>query len=147
VGKHSIKEYMRKLAAFFLITVVLNVGCIKAITKTDKYEEIPSMLNILTNKVQSAVEDGYFANGEQVLLAYVSEKYPNVYNWFEDRSYELRIDVVDGYAVVMVCDEGMPVFEDTYCNAGFPDKDHRGTSDFKSCEITMTIEEVKNICE
>ncbi len=104
------------------------------------------MLNVLTNMVQSAVEQGYYEKGNQAVLEYVGKKNPNILKWFDENRYELRIGVVGDYAVVAVCDKGKPVFEDTYCNAGYPDKDHRSNPDLKSCAITMTTDEVKSFC-
>ena len=135
----------RSFLPFFLIIIILISGCVSAVKK---HEDTPSMLTLLTNKAQIAVEDGYFEEGgEQAVLEDVSKKNPNVYNWFIERGYEIRVGVVIGYAVVMVCDKGNPVFEDTYCNGGDPDKDHRGNPNLKSCEITMTIEDVKKFCQ
>ena len=111
------------------------------------YEEIPSMLNVLTNKAQSAFEQGYFEKDEQAVRDYIGKKNPEVLGWFDNNNYELKIGVVGGYSVVMVCDKGRPIFEDTYCNPGYPDKDHRGNQNLRSCEITMTVEEVERFCK
>ncbi len=105
------------------------------------------MLNILTNTVQSAVEQGYFQKGESAIWDYVSKKNPNIFNWFKENKYELKVDVVDDYAIVMVCDKGKPIFEDTFCEAGFPDKDHRNNPNLNLCKITMTAEEVQSVCQ
>ena len=105
------------------------------------------MLNLLTNIAQSAVEQGYFAGGEEAVLKYISEKNPNVYGWVQEHSYEIRVGLIDNYAAIMVCDDGKPVFEDTFCESGPPDKDHRGNTNQEPCEITMTREEVKDICK
>lgn len=141
------KKDLKQFLSFLLLAIILFTGCLPYVSKVTDYEEIPSMLNVLTNNVQSAVEQGYFKKGEQAVLEYVSEKNPNVLNWFNEHKYELRVGVVDIYAVVMVCDNGKPIFEDTYCDPGFPDKDHRGNTNLKSCKITMTSEEVRNFCQ
>ncbi len=142
------KRYKRNFLLCLLIVAVLIAGCLSITTKIKNYEEIPSMLNVLTNKVQIAVEDGYLnKGGEQAVFEYIGKKNPDVLNWFKTREYELSIGVVDIYAVVIVCDDGKPVFEDTYCDPGHPDKDYTNNPNVKSCEITMTIEEVKEICQ
>lgn len=139
--------YNRNFLPLILIVTILLAGCLSTVTYDNNYEEIPSMLDVLTSKVQIAVEDGHLDKGEQAVLEYVSNINPNVYNWFIERGYEIRVGVVSDYAVVMICDKGQPVFEDTYCDSGPPDKDHRGNPNLKSCEITMTDEEVKDICK
>ena len=131
--------------ALLLSTILLN-GCLHVLTSVKNYDEIPSMLNLLTNKVQVALEDGYFDKGEPAIIEYIKKKNPNVYEWFMKHKYEIKVGVVSDYAVVMVCDNGKPIFEDTYCRSGPPDKDHRGNKDLKSCEITMTVQEINNIC-
>lgn len=104
------------------------------------------MLNVLTNKAQSALEQGY--KDEQAIRDYVGKKNPDVLKWFDENNYELRMGGIGNYAVVMVCDEGRPVFEDTYCNPGSPDKDHRGNQNLGVCELTMTtVEEVNRFCK
>jgi len=130
-----------------LLFFVTCLGCSPYGIKEKNYEEIPSMLNLLTNKVQSAVEEGYFENGEQAVLEYVAEKDPSILKWFDEQKYKLRIGVINNYAVVAVCDDDKPIFEDTYCRPGKPDKDHRLNSDLKSCDITMTAEEISSICQ
>jgi len=142
---------MRKYKNHFLLSLMavafLLAGCLPTIKGAKDYEEIPPMLTILTNKAQLAIEEGYHDKGEQAVLDYVGNKNPEVLEWFADRNYELRVGVVADYAVVLVCDEGRPIFEDTNCNPGFPDKDYRSNNNLKSCEITVTIEEVKKFCE
>jgi hypothetical protein len=105
------------------------------------------MLNILTNKAQLAVEEGLFnTGGEQAVLEYIGKKNSNVLNWFAERNYELKIGIIAGMAVVLVCDQGKPVFEDTYCNPGAPDKNRLNSSP-QSCEIIMSEIEVSEICK
>lgn len=130
-----------------LLGFVLLTGCLSAVSNARDYEEIPSMLNVLTNIVQSAVEQGYYEKGEQAVMEYVDKKNPNILKWFTENNYELRLGVVSVYGVVVVCDNGKPIFEDTYCNAGYPDKDHRNNPNLTSCEITMSPDEVKSICQ
>ncbi|MCC6545312.1 MAG: hypothetical protein IT392_12580 [Nitrospirae bacterium] len=105
------------------------------------------MLNLLTNKAQSAMEQGYFEKDELSVRDYIGKMNPDVLEWFDKNKYELKMGVVGDHSVVMVCDEGRPIFEDTYCNPGYPDKDHRGNQNLKSCEITMTAEEIKRLCK
>jgi len=129
------------------IFIILFAGCTFPGIKTQHFEEIPSMLNVLTNKAQIAVEEGLFnSGGEQAVLEYISKKNPNVLNWFAKRNYELKIGVLADKAVVLVCDEGKPIYEDTYCNPGAPDKNHRNSS-LQACEITMSEIEVTEICK
>ena len=132
---------------FALLLIVLLTGCVHRFCNGKNYEEIPPMLQLITNNAQRAVEEGYFTQGEEAVLEYIREKNANAYNWFQEREYQIRVGQVDGYAVVTVCDEGKPVFEDTFCEAGRPDKDHRGNASQESCEITMTPKEVQMICE
>lgn len=141
------KIFKRYSSPLLFIVMPLLIGCFSSVAVANNYEEIPSMLNVLTNKVQSAVEKGYYEKGEQAVLDYVNKKNPNVMRWFAENNYELRVGVVGDYAVVTVCDEGRPIFEDTYCNPGYPDKDHRKNRTLKSCEITMTAEEAKSFCQ
>ena len=108
------------------------------------YEEIPPMLSVLTNVAQGAVEKGYSVQGQDSALVYIGKEKPQFIDWFRGHWYQLLIEKVADYAVVMVCDNGKAVFEDTYCKEGFPDKDHRGKN--IGCEITMTEEEVEEIC-
>ena len=136
-----------KYRGYFILVVFLVVILSANCASTATYEEIPSMLNILTNKAQSALEQGQFEKGEQAVIDYIRIKNPNVVEWFVKNNYKLRLGVIGDYAVVVVCDKGRPIFEDTYCNPGYPDKDHRGNKNLKLCEITMTIEEVKNFCQ
>jgi len=142
---------MRQFKSRFILSLVavtlLFVGCIPAIKSAKDYEEIPPILSILTNKAQLAIEEGYSDKGEQAVFDYIEKKNPNVLEWFKENNYRLRVGVVADYAVVLVCDENRPVFEDTYCNSGFPDKDHRSDNNLRPCEITMTIEEVKEYCQ
>lgn len=140
-------EYRRQFFISLLLVTILITSCLPATLNANNYEEIPSMLDVLTKIVQNAVEQGYFEKGEQTVLEYVYKKNPNNLDWFAKHKYELRIGVVGNYAVVMVCDKGKPIFEDTYCKSGYPDKDHRGNPNLKSCEITMTVEEVNSICQ
>ena len=138
---------MRKYGGYFISFSFLLIVVTNCQTSSkNNYDEIPSMLNIVTNKAQSALEQGYFEKGEQAVLDYIGKKNQNVYKWFTENNYELRTKPIDGYAVVMVCNEGKPIFEDTYCKPGKPDKDHRGNQTLKSCDITMTIKEVKDFC-
>jgi hypothetical protein len=141
------RQYKKSFLLSLVAVTILLVGCFPTIKGAKDYEEIPPMLDILTNKVQLAIEEGYYDKGEQAVLAHVGMKNPDVLEWFAVRNYELRVGIIADYAVVLVCDEGRPIFEDTYCNPGFPDKDHRSNNNLKSCEISMTIEEVKKFCE
>lgn len=141
------KNYRGRFSYTVLFAFVLLTGCLSAVSNAKDYEEIPSMLNILTNLVQSAVEQGYYEKGDQAVTEYVGKKNPNILKWFAENNYEVRWRVVMSYGVVVVCDRGKPIFEDTYCNAGYPDKDHRGNPNLTSCEITMTPDEVKSICQ
>lgn len=134
----------RYCISFIVIAIFLFIGC--QTIPIRHYEEIPSMLDVLTNKAQSAIEQGY--KDEHAIRDYVGKKNPDVLKWFDENNYELRMGGVGTYAVVMVCDEGRPIFEDTYCNSGFPDKDHRGNQSLVVCEFTMTtIEEVNRFCK
>lgn len=142
---------MRRIRGKFLtellIVIFIFSGCAFQINKAQNFEEIPSMLNLLTNKAQIAVEEGLFNNGgEQAVLEYINNKNPNVLSWFNERNYELKIGVIADIAVVLVCDHGKPIFEDTYCNPGAPDKDHSKSS-LQSCKITMSEIEVAEICK
>ena len=139
--------YKRSLFFILLLATIILTSCSYVVNSHKNYDEIPSMLNVLTNKVQIAFEDGYFDKGKEAGLEYIRKKYPNVYDWFDKRQYEIEVGTVDEYAVVMVCDKGRPIFEDTYCSGGPPDIDHRNELNLKSCKITMTVEEVKNICK
>jgi hypothetical protein len=94
---------MRYFTIVFLLSIFLLAGCPPFVNKSASYEEIPSMLNVLTNSVQSAVEQGYFNNGEQAVIDYVRSKNPNIIDWFEENNFNLRVDVVEDIAVVMVC--------------------------------------------
>ncbi len=127
----------------FILLLIFIVGC--GLKYTKDYEEIPSMLNILTNKVQLAVNNKKIANNKDELIKYLKSNHQNTYNWFTEHGYEINVDLIKGIAVVMICDDGKPVFEDTYCHAGAPDKDYR-KSNLTSCETTMTEKEVKQIC-
>jgi|GEM_PF-2372776 len=130
-----------------LLLTLLFSGCLYNTYTSKSYDEIPPMLCLLTNKAQSAIEQGYFAQGEQAVLDYLASKNPNVYNWFTERNFKVRVNVVDDYAVVLVCDGGKSIFEDTYCSSGPPDKDHREKTNQKACEFSMTTEEIKSFCE
>jgi len=123
------------------------VGCAIITTRSEHYEEVPSMLNLLTNKAQIAVEEDIFnSGGEQAVFEYIIKNNPNVLNWFAENKYELKIRTVADTAVILVCDEGKPIFEDTYCNAGAPDRDYRNTT-LMTCEITMSEAEINEICK
>lgn len=134
---------------FFLLLAVAisHSGCISTIKGVKNYEEIPPMLYILTNKAQLAIEEGYYDRGEQAVLDYIGGRNPVVLEWFKDRNYKIKVGMIVNYAVVLVCDEDKPIFEDTYCNSGPPDKDFRSNNDLYTCQITMTNEEVKNFCQ
>lgn len=139
------KKYPGYFIPFIFLAIILLTSC-KTLPK-QRYEEIPSMLNLLTNKAQSAFEQGYFDKGEYAVREYISNRNPEVLGWFDKNNYELRIGVVGGYSVVMVCDKSGPIFEDTYCNPGYPDKDHRDNQNLRLCELTMTVEEVERFCK
>jgi len=134
--------FKRCAAIIFLLSLILS--CSHLSDKKDQYDEISPMLNVLTNVVQRAVEQGYSDKGEQAVLEYISQKKPNYSKWFEDRGYRIRFSEIADYAVVMICDDDKAVFEDTYCKPGPPDKDHRGKG--IPCEFTMTEEEARQIC-
>lgn len=137
--KFPLKRY-----ALFVLLFTLLISCSYLPSSTKQYEEITPMLTVLTNVAQRAIEQGYYDKGEQAVLEYISQKKPQYTKWFEDRGYKIKVSEVADHAVVLICDYGKAVFEDTYCSAGFPDKDHRGKS--IPCEFTMTKEEVKQIC-
>ena len=130
-----------------LLSLLFLAGCATKSPESSGYAEVPSMLNVLTNKAQMAVEEGlYDKGGEAAVVEYVNTKNPNILTWFSDNALELRVGVIADTAVVMVCDHGIPVYEDTYCRPGKPDKDHRNSS-LHLCEITMTKDEVSEICD
>ena len=133
-------KYKKYLIPF---VIILLSGC--QILPNRDYEELPSMLTVLTIKAQGALEQGYFGD-EQTARDHVRSKNPEVWEWFDKNGYELRMGKVGDYAVVTVCDKNRPIFEDTFCKAGYPDKDHRKDHDTKSCGLTMTVEEVDGIC-
>ena len=136
---------VRKCTVCLFLLFIVS-GCAQISKGTKDYEEIPPMLSVLTNVAQSAIEQGYFQNGEQSVLDYIAKKKPKYTKWFEERGYKIRVAEVANHAVVMVCDDGKAVFEDTYCSGAFPDKDHSANSNQIGCEITMTKEEIKRIC-
>jgi len=130
-----------------LILIFVSAGCVFHGSNPQQYEEIPSMLNVLTTKAQIAVEDGVFnAGGEQAVIEFIRTKNSNVLSWFTERNYELKIGVIAGTAVVLVCDQNKPIYEDTYCKPGAPDKNHINSS-LQSCEITMSEIEIAEICK
>ncbi len=130
-----------------LITIWTCAGCIFHSTRTQHDEQIPSMLNLVTNKAQIAVEEEvYTTGGEQAVIAYIRSKNPDVLGWFTERDYELKIGVVADTAVVLVCDQGKAVYEDTYCRPGKPDRDHSGSAT-RDCKVTLTESEIAEICE
>ncbi|MDD3815548.1 MAG: hypothetical protein PHZ02_12990 [Desulfocapsaceae bacterium] len=130
-----------------LILIFVSAGCAFHGSNLQQYEEIPSMLNVLTNKAQIAVEDGVFnTGGEQAVIEFIRTKNSNVLSWFTERNYELKIGVIADTAVVMVCDQNKPIYEDTYCKSGAPDKNHIN-SYLQSCEITMSEIEIAGICK
>ena len=131
----------------FLVGSVLFCGCSTCKIFGRNYDEIPPMLDVLTKKVQVALEKGYYKGDENALLEYVAQKDPNTLNWFVDKNYEIRVSEIAENAVVLICDDGKALFEDTSCKSGPPDRDYRNNSTCKPCEITMTLEEVKAICE
>ena len=138
---------IRKRGSFCFIVILLLSGCVFSDPKSKDYSEVPSMLNVLTNKAQIAIEEGiYTQGGETAVLAYIRNKNPNILIWFSDQGLELRIGEIANTAIVMVCDHGVPIYEDTYCNPGAPDKDHRASSGAQ-CEIAMTKVEVFKICD
>lgn len=139
------KKYLGYFISFIFFSSILFTSC--QTLPNQHYEEIPSMLNVLTNKAQSALEQGYFQKGDQAVREYIARKNPNILKWFTDHNYDLQFGVVGDYAIVMVCNESRPIFEDTYCNPGYPDKDHRVNHNLGSCEFTMTVEEVKSFCK
>lgn len=141
------KNFYRNAFFGFLLLILFFSGCLYNKYASERYQEIPPMLRLLTNKAQNAIEQGYFDKGEQAVLDYLANKNPNVCNWFKDRNLKVRVNEVDGYAVVLVCDGEKPIFEDTYCSAGPPDKDYREETIKKTCEFSMTINEIKNICD
>ncbi len=140
-------KFFEKIASVVILIVSLSLsGCAFQSAKSQGYPEVPSMLNVMTNKAQIAVEEGlYDIGGESAVLEYVSNKSPNNVKWFSDRDLQLKIGVVSDTAVVMVCDQGIPVYEDTYCRPGAPDKDHR-VSSLQLCEITITEEDILKAC-
>lgn len=73
---------MRQYKCSFLLSLVavtiLIAGCFPIIKGARDYEEIPPMLNILTNKAQLAIEEGYYNGGEKAVLDFVGNKNPDV---------------------------------------------------------------------
>ena len=142
---------MKRIRKIFLTEIIILLfvctGCAFHGTKTQQYEEIPSMLNVLTNKAQIAVEEGVFnAGGEQAVIEFIRNKNSNILSWFTERNYELKIGVITDIAVVLVCDQNKPIYEDTYCKPGAPDKNH-STSSLRACEIKMSEIEIAGICK
>jgi len=130
-----------------LLTFVLFNGCLSTFFNTKNYEEIPSMLTNITRNAQMAIKKGHDKNGEEAILKYIQEKNPDIYSWFQEQGYKIKVKKVDAYAVVLICDKDEPLFEDTYCNSGKPDKDYTEQSKVGPCEVTMTIDEVRKICK
>ena len=133
----------RKCTAYLFLRLIV-IGCARPSNGIKNYEEIPPMLSVLTNVAQGGIEKGYSEKGEQSVLNFITQKKPILIEWFKNRGYKVQVAKVADRAVVMVCDNGEAIFEDTYCNGGFPDKDHRGKD--IGCEFTMTEEEVKKNC-
>ena len=132
--------------AVVVLTALFLTGCFHQKQASNGYAEVPPMLSIVTLKAQVAVEQGVSQNGESAVLEAVGGMNSNVVDWFDEQGLELKIGTVADTAVVLVCDQGTPVYEDTYCQPGAPDRDHRG-SGLESCEITMTEQDVLEICE
>ncbi len=127
---------------FILLFVITAFGC-SMVDRKASYEEIPPMLSTLTNKAQRAVEKGHSKQDE--IYNYTFSKNPNILRWFEDNGYRLKFSAESGHAIVMVCDGGRALFEDTYCKSGRPDRDFTGTK--TDCKLTLSKAEVAEICE
>jgi uncharacterized protein YcfL len=136
----------RVVLVVVVMTFLLLSGCSNQKQVPKSYAEVPSMLNILTNKAQVVVENGGSGQNEVAVLKAVREMNPKVASWFDDQALELKIGAVAETAVVMVCDQGRPVYEDTYCQPGAPDRDHRN-SGLETCEITITEQDLMDICQ
>ena len=137
---------MKRVQNVYFIIILAMIGAC-AVPKTRHYEEIPSMLNLVTSKAQIAVDDGvYKTGGQRAVIEYIRSKNPEVLRWFTERDYELIIGVVADTAVVLVCDQGKPVYEDTYCRPGKPDRDHSDSA-LEACVITLSESQIAEICD
>lgn len=130
----------------YAMAVVLLTGCLPAISKEDRHVEVPPMLDVLTNVAQSALEQGYFDGNEAAVVEYIRKRKPNIYNWFNERDYRIRVKAIANVAVVLICSKNRPIFEDTYCRSGPPDRDYTETQGTTACEFTMTSGEILIIC-
>jgi hypothetical protein len=147
MGGDTLKTKPNYLPALLVIFTILLTGCSTTTINAKDYEEIPSMLNVLTNKIQLAVEDGHFAAGEKALMEHMNKAHPNILKWFDEHGYTVKADVKSGRAVVMICDGEKPLFEDTNCAAGKPDKDHRNSTLPEPCIPTMSANDVAVVCQ
>lgn len=59
-----------KIIGYVIPAILLLTSCSHSVSNS-KYDEIPSMLNVLTNKAQSAIEQGYLDSGEQAVREYI----------------------------------------------------------------------------
>lgn len=130
-------------AGLFLSISILFTGCLSV---TKNYDEVPPMLTALTKKAEVALADGCISNNLRATRECVAKYGAEQLQWFDDNGLEVRFKAIGGKAVVLVCDHGTLIFEDTYCKVKGPDRDYREHNEDMPCEVTMKDVEVKEIC-
>ncbi len=138
---------LTKNFATWSFLLFLIFGCAHFPNDSKDHEDVIEMLSVLTSFAQGALQKGYFEDGEQDFLEYLAAKKPKLNKWFVERGYTIRAAEVADHAVIMICYGDKAIFEDTDCVAGKPDRDYRKNLNHTDCEITMTKEEVKKICQ
>ncbi|MFZ2634324.1 MAG: hypothetical protein WA081_05855 [Desulfosalsimonadaceae bacterium] len=140
--------FIKSQFSWFFILLILMPACQSVAPGRQNYDELITKLDGLTKKTQVALEEGYFDKGQKEGLEYIKNLNPVAYNWFVEKGYVIKVAGVDGHAVVLICKDGKPLFEDTDCMPnGSPDKDRTISPNPGLCEITMTAEDVNAICK
>lgn len=140
---------MKKICICFcgvFVLLILTSACKSIPICDEQHDQLLTMLEGLTKKAQIALDEGYLNKGEKEALEYIKNINQRAYNWFSQNDYQIRLTDVGGHAVVLICKDGVAIFEDTDCVVnGEPDKDHMNDGPVP-CKFTMTEREVSVIC-
>lgn len=130
-----------------VIVLLVMISACRSMPICDKqHDQLITMLEGLTKKAQNALDEGYLKKGEKEALEYIKSLNQGAYIWFGQNDYQIKLTDVAGHAVVLICKDGIAIFEDTDCVVnGEPDKDHTEEG-AKPCIFTLTEEEVWKIC-
>lgn len=139
---------MKHVLSFTTILLLLIVSCTPFPPDTEEDMQTMALkLTTLTKMVEAGVryDNMTLDRGERPLLICATAEDEKLFHWLDD-SYHMRVDIIAGHAVLLVCtkDKKKGLYEDTNCVEG-PDVNLRRQEN--KCEFTLTIADIKKSCE